>query len=154
MARRGGSVATYMRYGKNIYTPVIPVGTADLIIGFELIETIRQIPFLKDDATVILNPQLIPPFITKGEYPDKNKLLKYLDKSFKTDKLMKVNAGELAVELGSQITMNMVMLGATSASGVLNIEKSKLKSAIKKTSLPQYSEKNIEAFELGFTSCK
>ena len=150
MARRGGSVATYMRFGQDIYTPVIPMGTGDLLIGFEVIETVRQLPMLKGDATVILNPQLIPPFITKGDYPDKDKLLTFLKSKIKKDRLVLVDAAGIAAELGSQITMNMVLLGAASGTGALDIDKAKLRAAIKGTSLAQYIKINLEAFERGF----
>jgi indolepyruvate ferredoxin oxidoreductase beta subunit len=150
MARRGGSVATYMRFGQDIYTPVIPMGTGDLLIGFEVIETVRQLPMLKADATVILNPQLIPPFITKGDYPDKGKLLSFLKRKIKKDRLVLVDAASIAAELGSQITMNMVLLGAASGTGALDIDKTKLHAAIKGTSLAQYTKINLEAFERGF----
>ncbi len=152
MARRGGSVASYLRFGRDIYTPVIPMGTGDLLIGFEIIETVRQVPFLQDDATIVLNPQIIQPFITKGEYPNKDKLLKYLKNSYKHERLVIVSAAEIAAELGSGIIMNMVLLGAASASGSLPIPKPKLISAIKNTSLPQYAKINLDAFERGFES--
>ncbi len=150
MARRGGSVATYMRFGEDIYTPVIPMGTGDLLIGFEVIEAVRQLPVLKEDALVVLNPHIIRPFITSGEYPDKNKLLNFLKKRYKKEQLVMVDAEEIAAQVGSGITMNMVLLGSACATGALNIEKSKLKTAIKNTALPQYIDINLEAFERGF----
>jgi indolepyruvate ferredoxin oxidoreductase beta subunit len=154
MARRGGSVATYLRFGDDIYTPVIPMGTADLMIGFEVIETIRQLPSLKEDTTIILNPHIIRPFILSGEYPDKTKLLKHLKKKYKKDKLLLVDAEKIATEVGSNITMNMVLLGAVCGTGVLPLKKSKLKDAIKSTSLPQYVEINLKAFDAGFEIIK
>ena len=155
MARRGGSVATFIRFGEDIYTPMIPIGTGDLLIGFEILETIRQVPMLRDDATVILNPQLIPPFITSGEYPDKDKLLKFLKKRFKGERLVLVDAGRIAAELGSQITMNMVLLGAVAGAGVLGITHSKLRSAISSTSsLAKIEKVNLRAFDAGVEGIK
>ena len=150
MARRGGSVGSLIRFGSEIFTPVIPMGTCDLLIGFEVIETVRQIPILRDDARIILNPHIIRPFITMGDYPDKNKLLKFLKKRYTNDQLIIVDAEKIAQELGSGITVNIVLLGATSGIGALDIDKSKLKSAIKNTSLPQYAEINLEAFDRGY----
>ena len=152
MARRGGSVASYIRFGENIYTPVIPIGTAEMLIGFEVIESVRQVPMLDDNAIMVLNPQIIQPFITKGEYPDKNKLLKFLKNKFKGDRLVMLDASKIASELGSQIAMNMVLLGAACGTGKLGIDKSKLLSAIKNTSLPQYVKINQDAFKRGFES--
>ena len=152
MARRGGSVATYVRFGEEIYTPVIPMGTADLMIGFEVIETIRQLPALREDTTIILNPHIIRPFILSGEYPDKTKLLNYLKKKYKKDKLLLVDAEKIATELGSGITMNMVLLGAVCGASVLPLNETKLKEAIKNTSLPQYVKINLKAFNAGVKS--
>ena len=150
MARRGGSVATYMRFGEDIYTQVIPRGAVDLMIGFEVIEAVRQLHVLKKDTTIILNPHIIRPFITEGEYPNKSKLLNYLKKRYKKEKLLLVDAEKLAANLGSSITMNMVLLGAVSGSGVLPIPSKNLREAIRNTSLPQYLDINLEAFQSGF----
>ena len=152
MARRGGSVASFVRFGSEIYTPVIPQGTADLLIGFEVIESVRWLGALKDDAMVVLNPHIIQPFITKGEYPSKGKLLKYLGERYKGRQLLVVDAEAIAAELGSTITTNMVLLGAVASTGVLGIKRSSFISAIKKTSLPRYLKTNVEAFERGFNS--
>ena len=38
MSQRGGSVVTYIKYGKKVYSPVIEKGQADLIISFEALE--------------------------------------------------------------------------------------------------------------------
>lgn len=48
MAQRGGSVFSHLRMGKNLYSPMIKTGTADLIIGFEPGETVRMLPYLKE----------------------------------------------------------------------------------------------------------
>jgi indolepyruvate ferredoxin oxidoreductase beta subunit len=154
MARRGGSVATFLRFGKDIQTPVIPCGSADLMIGFEVIESIRQLPMLKRNAKIILNPHIIRPFITDGKYPNKNKLLNYLKKQYTNEQLILIDAEKIASDLGANIIMNMVLLGAVCASDVLPIKKIKLKSAIKNTSLPQYLETNLDAFEQGYQSIK
>jgi indolepyruvate ferredoxin oxidoreductase beta subunit len=154
MARRGGSVATFMRFGKDIYTPVIPKGSADLMIGFEVIESVRQLPLLKADATIILNPHIIRPFITEGEYPDKQKLLNFLKERYSDDQLLHIDAEKLAIQLGSGITLNMVLLGAVSGTKVLPIPERNLSDAIKNTSLPQYADINLKAFSIGADSVR
>ena len=40
MSQRGGSVVTYVRYGKKVYSPVIDKGEADVIISFEKLEAV------------------------------------------------------------------------------------------------------------------
>ena len=46
MAQKGGSVFSYLRMGDNLHTPMIPKGSADLIIGFEPAETVKMLPYL------------------------------------------------------------------------------------------------------------
>ncbi len=149
MARRGGSVATFMRFGDEIFTPVIPMGTANLMLGFEVIETVRQLAMLEQNATIVMNPHIIRPFITTGEYPTKKKLMDYLKKRYKSENIIFIDAEKIAGDIGSGITMNMVMLGTVSCTGVLPIPKNKLIEAIKYTSLPQYLDINLAAFGHG-----
>ena len=54
MAQRGGSVFSHLRMGKNLYSPMIKTGTADLIIGFEPGETVRMLPYLKEHGQVVV----------------------------------------------------------------------------------------------------
>ncbi len=43
MAQRGGSVVSHVRFGKKVYSPIIPEGDADVLFGFELLETYRYL---------------------------------------------------------------------------------------------------------------
>ena len=73
MSQRGGSVVTYVRFGKKIYSPVIDKGEADIILSFEQLEAARWFEFLKKDGLVITNTQRLNPMpvITgDAEYPE------------------------------------------------------------------------------------
>ena len=61
MARRGGSVATFLRLGKDIYTPLILEGTANLLVAFEPVEALRHLKYMNKDGTVVLNTRKIIP---------------------------------------------------------------------------------------------
>ena len=61
MAQRGGSVFSHLRMGKNLYSPMIKTGTADLIIGFEPGETVRMLPYLKEHGQVVVSNHAIKP---------------------------------------------------------------------------------------------
>ena len=61
MAQRGGSVVSHVRYGKQVLSPTIAEGTADVLFGFELLETCRYLPFLKKGGQVIANNVRITP---------------------------------------------------------------------------------------------
>ena len=62
MAQRGGSVSTQIRYGKKVYSPLIGVGEADILLAFERMEAVRGAVYLKKDALIIVNDYaIIPP---------------------------------------------------------------------------------------------
>ena len=47
MAQRGGSVTTQIRYGEKVFSPIIGIGQADIIVSFEKMEALRWIAYLK-----------------------------------------------------------------------------------------------------------
>ena len=61
MAQRGGSVVTFVRYGKKVAEPIIEEGQADVLIAFEMLEALRYAHFLKKDGVIIVNKQRIYP---------------------------------------------------------------------------------------------
>jgi indolepyruvate ferredoxin oxidoreductase beta subunit len=72
MSQRGGSVVTYVRYGRSVASPVIDVGQADYIVSFELLETARWLQYLSPDGLIITNTQRIDPMpviMGAAEYP-------------------------------------------------------------------------------------
>ncbi|HZV81464.1 MAG TPA: indolepyruvate oxidoreductase subunit beta, partial [Geobacteraceae bacterium] len=72
MSQRGGSVVSHVRYGSQVFSPVVPEGEGDILFGFELMETYRSLPLLRSGATVVANNYRIPsPSILLGQesYP-------------------------------------------------------------------------------------
>ena len=61
MAQRGGSVTSHIRIGDKAFSPLIPLGNADLILAFEPSEAVRNINFLKEDGIVIVNSTPVAP---------------------------------------------------------------------------------------------
>jgi indolepyruvate ferredoxin oxidoreductase beta subunit len=41
MSQRGGSVVSHVRYGGEVFSPIVPEGEGDILFGFELLETCR-----------------------------------------------------------------------------------------------------------------
>src|SRR5512139_3981046 len=73
MAQRGGSVLSQVRFGEKVFSPVVNEGEADLMIGFEPLETARYLHFLRDDGTVVYNTRPIGTIgvsIGKETYPE------------------------------------------------------------------------------------
>ena len=72
MAQRGGSVVSHVRFGKKVYSPIIPEGQADVLFGFELLETYRYLPLVKKTGAVVVNNLRIAPpsvLLGKSSYP-------------------------------------------------------------------------------------
>ena len=83
MAQRGGSVFSHLRMGaadEEVSSPMIALGTADILIGFEPGETVRLLPYLKPDGQVITASRSVMPVtaaLTGGSY-DGADMLRYL----------------------------------------------------------------------------
>ncbi len=50
MAQRGGSVESHVRFGKHVYSPLVPAGGADFLVCFHQDERSRLVAFLKKDG--------------------------------------------------------------------------------------------------------
>jgi indolepyruvate ferredoxin oxidoreductase beta subunit len=151
MARRGGAVASHIRFGSELYTPLIPVGFGKLLVAFEPVEALRHAHYMGSESKMILNTQpVIPVNISSGEgsYPELEDIIDVL--MTQARELYAINATKLAKEAGNPIAMNVVMLGAISASGETSLSKEAFLEIIKKRSPPKSLDINIKAFELGF----
>src|SRR5512135_181852 len=72
MAQRGGSVLSQVRFGEKVFSPIVAEGEADLLIGFEPLETARYLHYLKESGTVVYNTRPIGTIgvsIGKETYP-------------------------------------------------------------------------------------
>ena len=70
MSQRGGSVVTYVRYGKKVYSPIVDKGQADYIVSFEMLEAARYTEYLKPDGKIVVNTQMIDPMpVITGRSP-------------------------------------------------------------------------------------
>ncbi len=146
MSQRGGSVVTYVKYGDEVYSPIIDKGEADIILAFEMLEAYRAIPFLKKDGKLIVNTQEIDPMpvITGAmKYPEniEEKLKAKLDVTL-------VDALSLAEKAGNFKAVNVVLIGVMAKSTDIAYEK--WIETIKTTVPPKFLDINLEAFNLGY----
>lgn len=124
MSQRGGDVQSHLRFSdKEIYSDLIPHGGADMILSVEPMEALRYLPYLKKGGWIITNTK---PFINIPDYPVEDELLAEVKK---IENHVALNADEIAKELGSARSMNMVMLGA--AAPYLGLDYDMLKEGIK-----------------------
>lgn len=146
MSQRGGSVVTYVKYGKKVYSPIIDKGEADVILAFEMLEAMRALPFLKKGGKMIANTQKMNPMpvITGAmEYPEN--IEKKLSEKIN---LQAVDALSLAEKAGSIKAVNVALIGVLAKS--MDIDKQTLLDTIKETVPQKFVELNLRAFELGY----
>ena len=146
MAQRGGSVVTFVRYGENVYEPIVEEGQADVLIAFERLEALRYAHFLKKDGAMIVNDWRIDPITVvtgAAEYPDH--IIEDLEKEHK---VFKVNAMEEALKLGNSRVFNIIVLGV--AAKHMDFSKEAWLNVIEKTVPPKTIEINKKAFLVGF----
>ena len=149
MSQRGGSVVTYVRYGEKVYSPIVDMGDADVIIAFEQLEALRWLPYLKKDGVIIINTQKIDPMpVIAGvaKYPE-NIIEKITALGIKVNSL---NALDLAVKAGAAKAANVVLLGKMATS--LDIAYEEWIEAIKECVPAKFTKQNIEAFENGYNA--
>lgn len=149
LSQRGGAIPVQVRFGKkNVHSPVIPKGQADLIIGLELTEALRYFDFADKKRTAfIINTYPIKPVMLKKEYPSKEWVEKQAAPFAK--KKFFVDAGEICKsQFNNTVFGNVMILGAAWKEKVLPISKKALVKALKVTA-PREIENNLEAFRLG-----
>ena len=147
MSQRGGSVVTYVRFGKKIYSPVIDKGEADIILSFEQLEAARWFEFLKKDGLVITNTQRLNPMpvITgDAEYPEG------LVEKMKAagTRVVAEDFLSAAEKAGSSKAVNIALLGCLSKH-FSEISKEKWDEAIDAVVPEKFRELNHKAFDYG-----
>ncbi len=113
MAQRGGSVVAHLRYGEKVYSPLIEPGGVDIQVAFEVLESIRYLPYLNKESRVIVNTQrILPPSVSTGleGYPEN--VLGELEERGLT--VYPIDAFQEAEKIGELRTVNMILVGALS----------------------------------------
>ncbi|MGN0437274.1 MAG: indolepyruvate oxidoreductase subunit beta [Lachnospiraceae bacterium] len=147
MAQKGGSVFSYIRLGDDLYTPMIPMGGADIIIGFEPAETVRMLPYLKKGGSVIVNSCATKPVtavLSDSSY-EGPEMIAYLKET--VENLTIVNCNEAANEIGSSKVVNIILLGAALDTGEIPVTKDEIWEVIKKRVKPEFLDMNQRALE-------
>ena len=145
MAQRGGSVFSHIRIGEGVNTPMIGLGQADLLIGFELGETVRQLPYLKKDGRVIAAGRAVMPVTASlaGGY-DPALMKRYLQEHVADLRLVEVE--KAFEELHSSKVLNLLLLSAAFHAGALGLKKESMLAAIEDNVPPKFLDHNKKAF--------
>jgi indolepyruvate ferredoxin oxidoreductase, beta subunit len=146
MSQRGGVVTSHVRYSEKVFSPVIMEGEADILLSFELAETVRWLHFMKPSGRVVTSRQkIIPPavYAGMGSYPEDAETV---IKQRASDPIF-VDALPLAEELGNPRLVNTILLGI--ASTLLTLSVDQWKAVIAKRVPPKFKELNLVAFDKG-----
>ncbi|MCC6444599.1 MAG: indolepyruvate oxidoreductase subunit beta [Armatimonadetes bacterium] len=60
MAQRGGSVSSFVSTGERVYSPLIARGRADIVLGLEVCETARWLPYLHPEGVLAVAEWEVP----------------------------------------------------------------------------------------------
>lgn len=143
MSQRGGDVQSHLRLSdKPVYSDLIPHGGADLIISVEPMESLRYLPWLKNDGWLVTNSN---PFVNIPDYPDIEVILNEV-KSVRNSII--IDAEAIAKEAGSVRSGNMVVLGA--ASNYIDLPFESLCNAVKEL----FGKKGDEVVEVNLKALK
>lgn len=150
MAQRGGSIVAHARVGDKVQSPLIERGKADVVLGFEVLETARALPMLKNNGTVVVNTKYLPP----------NAAAACSSKPLSQEQLMSmiraractvhgIDAVSIANNLGNLLVVNTILLGALSALPENPIPSSSFEKAITGRFKEKYVKINLQAFQRG-----
>lgn len=145
MSQRGGDVSSQVRYGKQVFSPVIEKGGADLLVAFEEMEAMRSLPYLKPNGKAVINKYNINPMpVVSGvvDYPEglSEEIAKKVDTTV-------VDAAGKALEMGNAKVMNVILLGATVE--MMGLNEVDWNAIIKENVKAQFVDLNLKAFEEG-----
>ena len=154
MAQRGGVVESAIIFG-DAQSTIISDGEADVLVGFEPLESLRALNKCNANTVVITSLAPLSPFtVTTGSsvYPALSELQELIRQ--KTAKLIVFDAAALAKEAGNVMSVNMVLLGALIQTATVPLSAENIKEAIMKRTRKAYIKSNLKAFDLGFSIAK
>lgn len=151
MAQRGGSVLCTLRFGDDIISPLEAEGDADMIMGFEPVETCRYLSLGNKDTVVIMNlDPVYPSMVAAGmeSYPEIDELI--ASARSQNQNVRTLEATSLAIEAGKAVAANAVMIGAVAGVKGFPLDMNVLRETLAENVPQKFLELNLKAFDLGF----
>lgn len=149
MAQRGGVVESSVVVG-NAFSPTVADGEADILLAFEPLEALRALPKCNARSLVIANTHPIVPYtvaVGQATYPDSETIYGHIES--KVERLVKLDAAEIAREAGAERAANIVMVGVLASTEILPISEKSWREALKRTLPPRLFDINWRAFQGG-----
>jgi indolepyruvate ferredoxin oxidoreductase beta subunit len=145
MSQRGGAVQSHLRISDTeIASDLIPLGSANLILSVEPMESLRYLPYLSDQGWLVTNSN---PMVNIPDYPDLKKLTEEIKR---VANFIVLDAREIAKEAGLARFSNIVMLGAATPFIDIPVESFEFGiSSIFSRKGEEIVNLNMKAFEIG-----
>ncbi len=149
--QRGGPVINYIRVSKERqYSPIMPQGRADIVLGMEPVEAMRMlVQYGNPDVVTIVNPRPMSSIDIAGEragYPVLDTLMGDIKEM--SARTWVVDATEEATKLGNAIMANVVLVGVLVGTGLLPLDRESIEPVLRER-FPKVFELNMRAFDRG-----
>jgi indolepyruvate ferredoxin oxidoreductase beta subunit len=152
MAKRGGSVFSHIRFGEEVWSPTIPMGEADIVLGLEWAEGLRWLRYLKPGVGTFISDtkRIVPPFSCRDRSHDARhgyahhtvaEIVAQVPSAYAPD------ATGMAIELGNERVANTILLGVLST--VMDFPVEAWREVLAEFVPPKTLDTNLDAFEAG-----
>lgn len=157
LSQRHGSISIHLRIGPEVRSPLIPIGSGDAIVSLEALEALRYIEYLRDGGIVLMSSRVIHPVTdSKKVIEGKKNAASYygrdtVETKFRqiTDRILFIDAPDLADRAGNALVENIVLLGALSVFEGFPVGTEALRESIGEIVPAKAKEANLKAFQLG-----
>ena len=151
MSQRGGDVQSNLRLSTDpIYSDLISLGEADVIISMEPMEALRYLPYLSKDGVIVTSNK---PFVNIPNYPEEEALFAELSA---LPNVVQLDIEQVAKDAGSARSANVVLLGMASKY-IEIVSDEALRNAVATIFArkgEQVVESNLKAFDMGAEAAK
>jgi indolepyruvate ferredoxin oxidoreductase beta subunit len=145
LSQRGGSVEVHIRFGKQIYSPMVSAGKADLILGLEMQESLMVANFASLKTNFLVNKYIVPIPLQKNL--SEKELLNQLKRIGKD--VFLVPATEICQkELGTNVVAGIYLISLAAFKKLIPLKPDSILKAMKKIIPEKYLELNLKALNL------
>lgn len=145
LSQRGGSVEVHLRFGKKINSPLISPGKADLILGLEMQETLRAVPYSNPRTNFLISKYITP--IPLQKPLSEKQILNALNRVSKNISLIPA-ADICQKELGTNVTAGVFLVSLAAFKNLIPIKPVSISKALKQILPEKYLDLNLKTFEL------
>lgn len=144
LSQRGGSVKVHIRFGKEVFSPMVAQGKADLVLALETQEALAGAEFASKNTVFLVNDYQTP---TLDDTMPKAEIAKNLKTI--TKRVSFIEAADICQkEFGKDVTAGVFLLGYASYRKMIPLTAELILKTIKKIMPEKYWDLNIGTFEL------